>query len=483
LRLLPPVPLHSIKINQKPKPIWRKEKSSRAWALLFFLVTSLLIVLAAMAEASPPRSRGARPISLGNGYSANSGDVYSLFYNPAGLYHLNQEQMAIDYGRSHSENEIARSDFNGIFAMPWKWKEHYLPLAVGFYGEQAAPGAHIIDVTVGGAIRAPVDRWSKGLIKLPATGGLALTVRHQNGEDRSDRVGDSTIALGLTGGFHFRIDRQHDLGVAVRHLYAGDGDARGPSIHVGVLRRHRTDLTILADLEYSKGGIFRFQPGIEWAFYRGMVRPRLGWGFRDNRGVDTIATGIGFNLSPLQIDIAYLIPVKTLSDNAGQIRTSLVYRFGTPQFTEIYFDRALEAASKLDITVLELTVKEAELKSSLAELEQKMRMTTEELKSSKNRVEALKKKDLLGQRDAEIRRLKEKIRILEGRLSSQRSQNKTLKKKRATIRTHMVKSSDTLQSIAEKYYGDPNQWKKIYNSNADKIDRGLPRVGANLVIP
>ena len=452
------------------------------WPMLFFLVVSVLL-LVTLAQASPPRSRGARPVALGNGYTAESGDVYSLFYNPAGLYEINQKQVAVDYGRSYSETEPARSDFNGLYAMPWKWKESYMPLAYGFYGEQPVPGGHIIDFTMGGALKAPMDKWTRGFYQIPTTGGLALTVRHQKGDDRSPIVGKSAIALGLTGGFHSKIDRKHKVGVSIRHLFAGDGDPRGASLNFGFLRYHRPYLTFLTDLEYSRGGVFRFHPGFEWILNRGVLRPRLGWGFRDNKAVDSVATGVGFYLSPLQVDITYLIPIKSLADNAGQFRASLVYRFGRPQFTEIYYDRALEAASSLDLNVLELTAKEAELKSSVYELEQKLRMAKEELKDSRSRIESLKDQDILGQRDEEIRRLKTKVKSLEGKLSAARSDNKRLRKKKATIRTHTVKPGDTLQGLALDYYGDSNQWKKIYNANSDKIERGLPRVGAKLVIP
>jgi nucleoid-associated protein YgaU len=196
-----------------------------------------------------------------------------------------------------------------------------------------------------------------------------------------------------------------------------------------------------------------------------------------------VATGIGFYASPFQIDIAYLIPVKTLNDDMQQFRASLSYRFGRPQFTEIYYDRALEEASQLDQKVLGLTVQEAELKESLSELEQKRRLAREELENMKGRIEALKEQDLLGQKNAQINQLKERVANLELALSGQRQQVRQLTEKKESIRTHVVVSGDTLQSIAKEYYGDANQWKKIYNANSDKIERGLPKDGSKLVIP
>jgi chromosome segregation ATPase len=222
---------------------------------------------------------------------------------------------------------------------------------------------------------------------------------------------------------------------------------------------------------------------LEWLLARGVLRPRLGWGFHDNGSIDTIATGLGIYLSPMQIDVTYLIPTNTLTDNAGQIRASLVYRFGRPQFSEIYYDKALEQASQLDQSVLTLSVKEAALKESVDELDQKKRLAKEELENLKGRIESLKKEDVLGQKDAKIRELAARVRQLEGEVSYHRGEAQKLRIKKAEIRTHIVAPGDTLQSLAKEYYGDPNQWKKIYNANEDKIDRGLPRVGAKLVIP
>jgi LysM repeat protein len=389
----------------------------------------------------------------------------------------------MDYGRAYSPNESALSDFNGILVMPERIKDHLIPLTFGAYAEAPATGAHIVELSAGGAIDAPLDRWTRGILRLPARFGLTAMLRHQKGELKSDRVGSATISLGLTSGFLFPINKRHQVGFAIRNLFLGEGEPSGPSAHVGILRHHRDYLDAYAELEYAKGGIWRVHPGLEWLFSRGVLRPRLGWAHRESGKISHVSTGIGFYLSPLQIDMAYLVPVKTTNDNSGQFRASFVYRFGKPQFSEIYFDRALEAASQLDQRVLSLTVKEAETKSSLAETEQKRKLAREELENMKKRIQQLKDEDLLGQRDETIRQLKARVKQLEADLSENRSTISAMRQKKAEIRTHLVSPGDTLQSLAQQYYGDPNQWKKIFNANPDKIDRGLPKPGSKLVIP
>ncbi|MHC4712852.1 MAG: LysM peptidoglycan-binding domain-containing protein [Planctomycetota bacterium] len=50
---------------------------------------------------------------------------------------------------------------------------------------------------------------------------------------------------------------------------------------------------------------------------------------------------------------------------------------------------------------------------------------------------------------------------------------------------YKVERGDTLASIAQKYYGDSSQWRRIHEANRDKID-DFPdgwRTGMELVIP
>lgn len=55
---------------------------------------------------------------------------------------------------------------------------------------------------------------------------------------------------------------------------------------------------------------------------------------------------------------------------------------------------------------------------------------------------------------------------------------------RAAVRTHRVGPRETLYSLAEKYYGDPKQYRRIYYANRNRIadPRNIP-VGMVLIIP
>lgn len=51
-------------------------------------------------------------------------------------------------------------------------------------------------------------------------------------------------------------------------------------------------------------------------------------------------------------------------------------------------------------------------------------------------------------------------------------------------RTHRVGPGDTLYSLARQYYGNENQWRKIFSANANRLNDPdhLP-VGIKLIIP
>src|SRR5262245_61107782 len=67
-----------------------------AFAGMTIEALSVLVFITPLIFASPPMSRGARPIALGNGYTGVAGDSYSLFYNPAGLAEITQKEFAVD---------------------------------------------------------------------------------------------------------------------------------------------------------------------------------------------------------------------------------------------------------------------------------------------------------------------------------------------------------------------------------------------------
>ena len=52
------------------------------------------------------------------------------------------------------------------------------------------------------------------------------------------------------------------------------------------------------------------------------------------------------------------------------------------------------------------------------------------------------------------------------------------------VKTYTVVAGDSLSKIAKKFYGDANQWKKIFEANKDQIKNpDLIRPGQTFKIP
>lgn len=51
--------------------------------------------------------------------------------------------------------------------------------------------------------------------------------------------------------------------------------------------------------------------------------------------------------------------------------------------------------------------------------------------------------------------------------------------------SYEVQSGDTLATIAQQFYGDPTQWRRIYDANKDAIgaDPDKLKLGTKLTIP
>ena len=56
--------------------------------------------------------------------------------------------------------------------------------------------------------------------------------------------------------------------------------------------------------------------------------------------------------------------------------------------------------------------------------------------------------------------------------------------KAAAPRTYTIKSGDSLSKIAKQYYGNAQDWQKIYQANKDKIKNpDLIHPGQTIIIP
>lgn len=196
----------------------------------------------------------------------------------------------------------------------------------------------------------------------------------------------------------------------------------------------------------------------------------------------------GFSLQTLQIKFTYGISISPMSkiDTGFHQCVTLSYKFvPQPVISKVpkeEYDKIVEEKIKLE-KELETLKKYAEKKyekpvseekpvpSPPAEGKVEQPTTTEELLLKK--IEELE------------RRLKETEAKPKPQVTPQPATPTTTVPPPVTPkkRYHTVVAGDTLPKLAEKYYGDSSQWRKIYEANKDKIIRGQLVPGSVLEIP
>ncbi len=138
----------------------------------------------------------------------------------------------------------------------------------------------------------------------------------------------------------------------------------------------------------------------------------------------------------------------------GTHRLSIVFEFGK-EINDPY-------TKDLESEISRLEREKAELQKKLATTEGELTNVSSESEKTKAELD-------------EIQRQKEQLEKEIRRIESRPAPKKTV--------YHTVEKGDTLNSISQKYYGTSDRWQDIYNANKNKIERGIPVVGTQLVIP
>ncbi len=445
--------------------------------------------------AKPIASSAARPLALGTAYIAEDEDVNTLFYNPAGLTGLSGPEVSLNYGRMSLGGLNAITDGQVAYGQPASFQGQAIGAAGGITAQSIMPGVHVVDTFFGVAS----DINTQGILPWPVRAGGALKLRQEQGQKKDADIGKSSFGFGFDMGALIPFDDNNSLGLALKDLFLGDLNPRGPRLVVGARRKQSSLLLFLADVEVRRN-VFALHTGAELGLYRGLLRLRAGNAYQYN-GIDHVSLGFGFNFSPAQFDMAYVVPTQSFHDNSGQYRISLIYRFRAARFSELYFDRALDMAEEVDRRVVQLQESEARLKSSIQDLEQARRLAEEDLarasmrnqetiRSSEDR--AVQAENRAIESEMRSRELAERVQEAEEKIrrAQQMSAPRPVyrapekeEKKETGPRYHTAQAGDSLQSLSQKYYGTPDKWKTIFDANPGKVQKGRPVPGSKLLIP
>lgn len=190
-----------------------------------------------------------------------------------------------------------------------------------------------------------------------------------------------------------------------------------------------------------------------------------------NKDYNSISLGFGLYTSRITFNYGYKFSLINKIDTGGQQCISLSYKFFPVEVEEEKiskkeYEKLLLEKQKLEEELKMLSSKlEVEKKEQPQILQSQQILLQEELLK---KIEELEKK----LKEAETKRIEEKPK-------PSQPQPVTIPKKRY----HTVVEGDTLPKLAEKYYGDASQWRKIYEVNKEKIIRGQLVPGSVLEIP
>ncbi|MCX7910156.1 MAG: LysM peptidoglycan-binding domain-containing protein [Endomicrobia bacterium] len=228
--------------------------------------------------------------------------------------------------------------------------------------------------------------------------------------------------------------------------------------------------------------IFAFSFEYKFLFFNKKIKltPSFGIGYGKN-DYSSISLGFGFYTSQISFNYAYMWSPLSKVDTGGIQCFSLNYKFLPVEVEEEkiskkeYYKLLLEK-QQLEEQIKSFTSKqpmptEEELTPTLQPPQPQQPSTTEEILLKK--LEELEKK----LKEAESRKIEEKPKPQQPTTTS--PLQPTVPKKRY----HTVVEGDTLPKLAEKYYGNPSEWRRIYEANKDKIIRGQLVPGSVLEIP
>ncbi len=441
-----------------------------------------IIVWALILAAAPARAStfndflpGAKAMGMGNAFSAIADDPYAMFFNPAGTANTPYVQAGSTLGRAVSP--VGMMSYGALtYLRPYE-PINTATVGAAYYAERQVNSGDKDEFLFHYSQEIKVPQLF--LTKPLKVGGNFKLLNVEGG-------GGAGFGFGFDVGALARTNYGQSFSFAMRDLNSNVGMPR-PQITLGTAYLWQKWLTASADLRVRNNST-QFYAGLEASTLQGLLKLRAGRGFPLD-GMETIAFGVGLNLSPVILDLGMSVPTGGVNRAAGMYQASFNWRFGAPSFTGNFVGQAASRAE--------------ELRSQIEDLEKRKKDLDAQYQTSSTHVEISEGEEkVLEQRVGE---LQEQYRGLQKRtdeaeyglrkadLDAQGAgrPEKPVPVVRAPApkprptwpRQHVVRPGDTLRTLAREYYGDPNLWERIYDANKDKIERGLPQEGATLTIP
>ena len=448
------------------------KRNSRTYVVM---ATVFLAAIAARAADFNDFQPGAKAMGMGNAFTALADDASALFYNPAGTANIAYPQAQTSVGRMQSP--LGTMSFaNMTYLLP------YEPI----YSATIGAGYYLGRQTNGGDKDVILFHYAQEF-KLPK---LFLSQPLKVGGNfkfiNIDRDGPSGFGAGLDLGVLARTKGGFRGGMTIMDLTTDVG-VPAPTIVLGTAYKWKKRVTLVGDFRV-RSRLAEFYPGLEVSFHQGLLKARVGRGFQFD-GVSQIAFGLGFNYSPLTVDIAMTLPTGGIHKRGGAYQASFNYRFGAPSFASKFIGEAATEAEALRADLVRLRGRKSKLDGETSAAQTNKNISGSELQVLEERVRQMQDTYRLLQKRVDESKYELKAAEYQRRRNAGERLSPPLKPsprpKPRTVwpKRHKVGSGDTLRSLSRRYYGNARYWERIYQANKTKVKRGLPKIGAVLTIP
>jgi len=282
---------------------------------------------------------GARPIGMGNAYTALADDVNAIYYNPAGLAQLDECQFTSGYGKLYwglDDGSNLGSGFIG-YAHPLY---HWGTLGAGWLnlGLQGLYQENSFIFSYGNSLRkrllagCNLKLLYKKYGKTPYTENALIDGGPGLSGERDPVFSEGYSRTGFSSdlGLLYRFNREYSLGLALidinqPHMDLKDNKSRVPiGVRSGFL--YNSDfLTFALDTTFRNGDVNVYS-GVEKWFLKRTFGARAGLGV-GSRSFSNLALGASYSKYLFQLDYAFIYPLSGIRDTYGSHRISLTLRF------------------------------------------------------------------------------------------------------------------------------------------------------------
>ncbi|OGR71386.1 MAG: hypothetical protein A2089_10505 [Elusimicrobia bacterium GWD2_63_28] len=452
--------------------------------------------MSAHASFSADSACGARASAMAGAFTAVPGGAEAACSNPATLLELTTPEVTAVYGRLYSgltdDSSIGQGYFG--FAAPVK---KYLQGNAAFSWSDTRLSEAYSESSYSLSYATAVYR---GI-------GAGLTLKYMRRAYTSDAYtaldpvfngGYSKAALGADLGFFYRPKTNYAFGLSFRNINKPDMglDSSDPlpiETRAGFSYLTRANLLDI-DAAFA-GPDYTLSAGVEHTFQkRFMLRMGLATGNDSRRNVNL---GFGSRFGLAAFDYSFSLPISGVAGTIGSHRLAFSFKFGA----DAAMAEDLAAAAELRLAQDRAALQEEKVRVLQERLDAVIRQSmlapqhaapapaavqpAAQPAAAPQPVVIIQPSQADTQAQADINR---QIETLRQELEKSRAEMETLKAKAAarpaaqpapqakpqpsTRRSYVVKSGDTLGSIAEAVYGDAERWPEIYRANAGSLGRG-----------